>query len=115
MRVGDVADHRVSVRVHHHDVRAPRDVHAAGAAVHVNVIPAALASEWDGLNHLVTGGAGRRRGGKREWAGTKTQGNHKSAGQFEESQFIAHDLFSLFAFAVGLVRCEAGLVLDFRT
>src|SRR5467141_877671 len=64
--VGDVANNGVGVRIENDDVRAARDVDAAGVTINENVIPAAVAADRDGLDDVIAAGAGRRSGGARE-------------------------------------------------
>ena len=61
--VGDVANDGVAVRIENHDVRAARDVDAAGVTVHVDVVPAALAADRDGFDDVIAA-RGRRRCGR---------------------------------------------------
>src|SRR6266849_4459246 len=69
--VGDVADDGVGVRIENHYVRAARDVDAASVTVHVDVIPAALATERDGLDDVIAGTSGSRCGRARDCYGRK--------------------------------------------
>src|ERR1700740_2838024 len=60
--VGDVADDGVAVCIENHRVSAAGDVDAASVAIHVDVVPTALATHGDGLADVIAG-AGRRRSG----------------------------------------------------
>ena len=90
LRIGNVAHHRVGVRVHYDGVRAARDVHATRAAVYVHVIPPALAAKRDGLDHLVAGSAGRGRRKERVRCETEKQCRQSQTCQSYEIRFIAH-------------------------
>src|SRR5713101_4243449 len=58
LRVGNVAFDGVGVGVHDYGVRGVGDVDAARVAVDVDVVPAFIAGDGDGLDDVVAGGAG---------------------------------------------------------
>ncbi len=64
--VRDVANDGVGVRIENHDVRAARDVNAAGVTIHVDVIPTALAADRDGFDDVIARTRRRRYGRARE-------------------------------------------------
>ena len=64
--VGDVANNGVGIRIENDDVRAARDVDAAGVTIHEDVVPAAVAADRDSLDDMIAAGAGRRSGRVRE-------------------------------------------------
>ena len=90
LRIGNIAFHGIRIRVHDHGVRSSRDVHAASAAVHIHVIPPALAAKRDGLDHLVAGSAGRGRRKERVRCETEKQCRQSQTCQSYEIRFIAH-------------------------
>src|SRR5262249_52794342 len=99
LRVGNIANDGVGVRVHHHGVSAVRDVNTAGGAIDVNVIPEAPAAHPNGFYKLIAGCARRRGRSRRKRSDTK----HNRYGQeteSEETYSIDHDLFSLLLFSL---------------
>ena len=67
--VGDVAFDGVGVGVHDDDVGAVRNVDAAGGGVDVEIIPAFVTGDGDGLDYVIAGGAW-------SWSGGAGEKNH---------------------------------------
>src|SRR5216684_3901871 len=80
LRVGNVAFDGVGVGVHDHGVRAVRDVDAAGVAVDVDIVPAFIAGDGNGLDDVIAGGAGPGGG-----VG-KGRGAEKNGGECSEAE-----------------------------
>src|SRR5712671_424230 len=72
--VGNVAFDGVGVGIHDYDVGAVGDVDAAGVAVDVNVVPAFVAGNGNGLDDVVAGSAGLGSGAGKYSGGKKSDG-----------------------------------------
>src|SRR5579863_452812 len=57
--VGDIADHSVSIRIHHHHVRSAGNKNVAIGTVYIKVVPKALTSQNNFLNQVVVSRRGR--------------------------------------------------------
>src|SRR5712671_3570761 len=66
LSVGDIAHDGVGVRIENHRVSAARDVDTACVAVHVDVVPTALAANGNRFDDVIATRAGRWRGRARE-------------------------------------------------
>src|SRR6266851_6131057 len=106
LRVGNVAFDGVGVGVHDYGVRGVGDVDAARVAVDVDVVPAFIAGDGNGLDDVVAGGAGLG-GGVRKCRGAKNDGGRECS-EAEQGETFAHSFFSSFCW---FVRTTLGIAL----
>src|SRR5262249_43693709 len=89
LRIGDVADDGVAVGVEDNDMRAMRNIDAAGGAINRHVVPAFIAADGNRLDDAICSGT-RLRGSRGRGGESKEKSNREVT--FHEVQLLRNSV-----------------------